>query len=313
MTTDARWVHSCPQCGGEVSRVRRNMRDRLVGVLEDVRRFRCVKPECGWEGIISTDWMPHSVRRQAAMTWLSRLAWMTVGVAVALAGVFGLKAYRNVRSAKAPVAAVAVAEPLPVPPGVSYDGVELAPTDARAVGNPSALSLRRGCAWGVPGRSPYKGTVSQALSGAKLPPEVVRKVEAMVAHGVVSDRLEISRDAIRTVSGKRRFDSNIVAMGFGSTLCFGTRVNFEPGHVERADLYDATDADGTRFAVMVPYVCGNVSVLAERAERPEGGGGGGDRSIPEPATLVLLASGVAAMAVAARISRPLRRCREAGS
>ena len=247
------------------------------------------------------------------MTWFARLTWMVVGVAVALVGMSALKMYRNVRPTKAPVAVVAEAEPLLVPSGVSHDGVDPPPSDPRVIGNPSSLSLRRGCAWGVPGRSPYKGTVSQALSGARLPPEVVRKVEAMVARGVVSEQLEISRDAIRTVSGKRQFDTNIVAMGFGSTLCFGTRVNFEPGHVERADLYDATDADGARFAVMVPYVCGNVSVLAERAERPEGGGGGGGTSIPEPTTLLLVASGLAAMAVRAWISRATRRGMEVGS
>lgn len=314
MQADASRVHSCPRCGGEVSRVRRNLRDRIVGVLEDVRRFQCVNPECGWQGIISTDWMPHSVRRQAAMTWLARLTWMAIGVAVALAGASVLKAYRNARPPRTPVAQVAVAESVAVPPGASYDGLELPPTDAKVVGNTSNLSLRRGCAWGVPGRSPYKGTVSQALSGAKLPSEVVRKIDAMVARGVVSDQLEISRDGIRTASGKRHFDANIVAMAFGTTMCFGTRVNFNPGHVERADLYDATDADGTKFAVMVPYVCGNVSVLAERAERPEGGGGGGGGggSIPEPTTLVLFTSAFAAMAVGARMWRAKSRENEVG-
>ncbi len=313
MRADANRVHSCPQCGGEVTRVHRSARDRIVGLLEDVRRFRCVRADCGWEGIISTDWMPHPVGTQLAMTWFSRLTWMAVGIAVALAGVSALDRYRNVRSTRAPAAVVTEADTLLVPSGVSHDGVDLPPSDPRVVGNPSSLSLRRGCAWGVPGRSPYRGTVAQALSGARLPPEVVRKVEAMVARGVVSEQLEISRDAIRTVSGKRQFDTNIVAMGFGSTLCFGTRVNFEPGHVERADLYDATDAEGARFAVMVPYVCGNVSVLAERAERPEGGGGGGGTSIPEPTTLLLVASGLAAAAVGAWISRATRRGMETGS
>ncbi len=91
----------------------------------------------------------------------------------------------------------------------------------------------------------------------------------MVSLGIVSDQVVITNDSIRAVRQPRRFDSKIVAMGFGSTLCFGTRVNFEPGHVEFADLYDATDSKGNNFAVMVPYVCGNVAVLAERAERDE--------------------------------------------
>ena len=92
MRTEANRVHSCPQCGGEVSRVHRSVRDRIVGLLEDVRRFRCDKPDCGWEGIISTDWMPHSVRTQLAMTWFGRLTWMVVGVAVAFAGMYALYA-----------------------------------------------------------------------------------------------------------------------------------------------------------------------------------------------------------------------------
>jgi hypothetical protein len=111
--------------------------------------------------------------------------------------------------------------------------------------------------------------VTQALQAARLPEEVVRKVDVMVSLGIVSDQVVITSDSIRAVRQPRSFDSKIVAMGFANTLCFGTRVNFEPGHVEFADLYDATDAKGNNFAVMVPYVCGNVAVLAERAERDE--------------------------------------------
>ncbi|MDP1535383.1 MAG: hypothetical protein Q8L92_17535, partial [Rubrivivax sp.] len=40
----------------------------------------------------------------------------------------------------------------------------------------AALHLRRHCAWAQPGRSPYRGTVEQALGLAQLPPEVVRQV-----------------------------------------------------------------------------------------------------------------------------------------
>jgi hypothetical protein len=124
--------------------------------------------------------------------------------------------------------------------------------------------------------------VKAALVAARLPDEVVSKIDSMVAHGDVSDRVEIRRDSIRTVNGKRHFDTKIVAMGFGQTLCFATQVNFRPGHVEIADLYDAQDATGTNYAVMIPYVCGNVSVLAERAERPEAEvAGAGGSSTPE--------------------------------
>jgi len=236
-----------------------------------------------------------------------------------------------------------------VPSGESYDGFELAQDEVSKALASAALSVRQGCAWGVPGRSPYKGSVKEALVAARLPEEVVSKIDSMVAHGVVSDRVEIRRDSIRTVNGKRHFDTKILAMGFGQTLCFATQVNFRPGHVEVADLYDATDATGTNYAVMIPYVCGNVSVLAERAERleaepagngvwvapeldtvavrPPGPGGGGKicrpdsalldepsgmRTVPEPATIAILVAALIAMVVSERIGGRRSRNRPGG-
>jgi hypothetical protein len=182
--------------------------------------------------------------------------------------------------------------------------------------------------------------VTQALQAARLPEEVVRKIDVMVSLGIVSDQVVISRDSIRAVRAPREFDSKIVAMGFANTLCFGTRVNFQPGHFELADLYDATDGKGNNYSVMIPYVCGNVSVLAERAERDDAvvgtlmpvpgattgttghpralavpGGPGGrvtnlakpaDQSVrtdPEPGTLAGLIAALAAMALARALAR----------
>jgi uncharacterized protein (TIGR03382 family) len=84
-------------------------------------------------------------------------------------------------------------------------------------------------------------------------------------------------------------------MAFSNTLCFDTRVNFNPGHLEYASLYEATDKNGKVYSVMVPFVCGNVSLLLERTRPP-------DLVVPIPgtATLVLLALG---LAVAARRRR----------
>ncbi len=190
-----------------------------------------------------------------------------------------------------------------VSPGESFDGFTLPPDDERLTRNATELSMRRGCAWGAPGRTPYKGTVRQALAGAGLPQEVVNKIDLMVERKMVSDRVTITRDAIQAVNSKRRFEPTISAMGFGKTLCFGTRVNFPAGHVEVADLYEATDGEGAKFSVMVPYVCGNVSVLAARAERAATPPGGSIRSIPEPGTLASLAAALAAMAGGAGLSR----------
>jgi hypothetical protein len=44
-------------------------------------------------------------------------------------------------------------------------------------------------------------------------------------------------------------------------MCLDSAVNFAPGHVEYADLFVATDDQGQTHYVMIPDVCGNVSVL----------------------------------------------------
>lgn len=283
-------MHSCPECGGRVCRVHRHIGDRLIALFLNVRRYRCENPECAWEGIISG----HPVlERRAGSLWPGRLLWMSVGVVFTLTSVAGLKFYRSAALSKPSMAAIDVAPALAVRAGESFDGVTLPEKDRRGVGNPTDLSLRRGCAWGIPGRQPYKGTTRQALVGARLPTEVVNKIEAMAERGIISDHVDIRSDSIQSASGKRRFDTTLVAMAFAETLCFGTRVNFRPGHVERGDLYDATDATGRNYAVMVPYACGNVSVLAERAERPEEGHRNG--STPEPGTLAILVAGLGAM------------------
>jgi hypothetical protein len=142
------------------------------------------------------------------------------------------------------------------------------------------LRLRRHCAWGVPGRDPYRGSIEQALQTAQLSPAVVRRIAADVRAGRRADRVVIGSDAIHAVASGRRFDHRRVAMTYGMTLCVDTRVNFAGGHVEQGDLFEAMDEDGRIYAVMVPEVCGNVSVLGERAERgPDG------RRLPQPLPL----------------------------
>jgi len=202
---------------------------------------------------------------QLKRRWAVPLAALALGFAVAAAGAWGVKAMLDRRAAHVPSVAAAPS----VSYGESFDGLEVPAGDSRVTANRSGLQLRQNCAWGVPGRRPYRGTVAQALEAARLPEEVVRKIDVMVSLGLVSDQVAISRESIQAVRTQRRFDPTIVAMGFADTLCFATRVNFQPGHVEFADLYEATDGKGNSFAVMVPYVCGNVSVLAARAERDD--------------------------------------------
>jgi hypothetical protein len=180
---------------------------------------------------------------------------------------------------------------LGAPPGLHHEGTDLGTDDARVVKNLTPLRLRRNCVWGEPGRTPYRGTVEQALKAAQLPPEVVRRISEMADNGYSDDRVEISRTAIRSLNGRHIFKPQIPAMGFGDTLCFNTQVNFPAGHVEYAALYEADDRSGRRYSVMVPYVCNNVSVLGVRREADEPPG-----AVPEPAswTIALTALGVLA-------------------
>jgi hypothetical protein len=75
--------------------------------------------------------------------------------------------------------------------------------------------------------------------------------------------------------------------GVENTLCFNTRVNFKPGHVEYAALYEHTDSRNRTYTVMVPYVCRNVSVLGQRGEREIPG-----TEIAEPASWSLVLAGL---------------------
>jgi hypothetical protein len=42
--------YRCPNCGGELVRIRRRVIDRLLSAFVPVRRFRCSMLECGHEG-----------------------------------------------------------------------------------------------------------------------------------------------------------------------------------------------------------------------------------------------------------------------
>ena len=96
-----------------------------------------------------------------------------------------------------------------------------------------------------------------------LPAEVAREIARQVQADTPVDQLEISTAAIRATVSGRQFNPANVAMTYGTTLCLGTRVNFTAGHTEAAALYEAADHAGRIYAVMVPKVCGNVSVLGQ--------------------------------------------------
>ncbi|MDP1899547.1 MAG: MYXO-CTERM sorting domain-containing protein [Rubrivivax sp.] len=283
--------HHCPACGGKLERLHRNALDRWVSLFRSVHRYRCAEPDCAWEGVLGR--LGKAEGSAHAPTWRVRVLWFAMGAAFALAAVQGTRlALRQQPGKPGPVRGGTELQSLATPPGHDFEGELLPATDARVARNPSPLTLRRSCSWGRPGGNPYRGTVAQALSASQLPADVVRQIDEMVERGWVRSQVEISRTGIRTLDGRRHFSSQIAAMGFGNTLCFKTRVNFVEGHVEYASLYEATDSQGKSYAVMVPYVCRNVSVLGERAEAEDE-----TPKLPEPAswTLGLLALGLLAV------------------
>jgi hypothetical protein len=207
-----------------------------------------------------------------------------------------------------------------------------------AAAAPDTLALRYSCVWGQPGRNPYRGTVEQALRSAALPEEVVQSIAAQVRSGQAVDRLEIRSDGVRAVGSGRIFNAQNIAMTYGKTLCLATRVNFVAGHMEPAALYEATTASGRTLAVMVPEVCGNVSVLGQsdtalrsgvlsarggREDDPAvmrwmpavldgpgdpavSSGRGAAQDVPEPGTLACVLAALGLMGLI-RVAGPLRR------
>lgn len=128
------------------------------------------------------------------------------------------------------------------------------------------LSLRTGCAWGRPGAKPYRGTAQEALAAAGLPADVVWTLVGQVARRQSVERLNISGAGIVAQRSWRRFSAQDMAMTCGMSLCLKTRLHFARGHSEGAELHEIGDSAGRNYAVRVPEVCGNVSVIG--AERP---------------------------------------------
>lgn len=153
-----------------------------------------------------------------------------------------------------------------LPPGEYHDGDPL--PVAHILTLPAAranapLDLRGACVWGRPGRDPYRGSVAEALRTAQLPAAVQAKLIAKVAANQPDARLIIANDGIRSETGTRRFSAESFAMTYGRTMCLEARVNFPTGHTEPASLYEVQVESGRRYSLMIPDVCGNVSIIAD--------------------------------------------------
>lgn len=301
------------------------------------REFRCRAPGCGWRGAAGVAKTKAAHATGATPPPARRIARWSRSAAALLGGV-GLAVTASVLVLQlGSLPADRPAHPGGVhrlAPGEHFDGE---PLRSPAAHNPSTaavpatdlpLGLRQDCVWGKPGRNPYQGTVEQALVAARLPAELVAPVAARIRARQPTDRVSISTAMIRSERGGRVFSPRGLGLSFGHTMCLNSRVNFAPGHVEKADLYEVTDAAGRERAVMVPDVCGNVSVLSagdERARLPgwlatpvallvtalgrkvDGGAGlggwgarhavavdGSAQRVPEPDTLACMLVGLAA-------------------
>jgi len=292
-------AHHCPDCGAPVERVPRNAVDFVASLFRSLQRYRCTS--CTWEGLLGGVGSEVAAAPRGPV-WRTRVLWFVLGAAVALAGVQGARMWRGKVAAKPPhptMVPIGGAElrSQATPAGVDFDGEPLPPKDERVVENRTPLGLRNSCSWGVPGANRYRGSVEQALVAARLPPEVVKQIAQRAERGWSTEEVAISRDGIHTLDRRRDWGNSMLAMAFGTTLCFNTRVNFAPGHVEYGTLYQAADSRGRNYTVIVPYVCQNVAVLGERAEIE---GGPPPNGAPEPASLALTGVALAALAWSAR-------------
>lgn len=332
----------CPRCSSRVRRMHRRWWERGLAWLGlPSRRYACRDVECNWSGRRVR--RPRPVPLPAASTTATQAApvapsprWRSVAAVLIGMGVAVL-AMAPWQRPKLQPEVVAVG-PHKVLRGASYDGDALPadhplvvpplsqpasaqPASAQPVPASAPLTLRRHCAWGIPGRLPYQGTVEEALQSARLPAEVISAIAEQVKAGRPDDRLTITTVSIRGDKTGLEFSPRAFALTFGRTLCVGARVNFQRDHFERASLYQAADYRGKVHNVMIPDVCGNVSVLGsedqlaarapsestlgdeQQADRPGGaasgsGGGANANVVSEPpswaaAGLALLLAGVA--------------------
>ena len=243
--------HVCPECGRPVYKVHRSARDRMVSMFYPVGRFRCRAEGCRWQGLLRDTPTASRSRTGSAR---SRTAWIVAGaLLVALIGlataIYGLHDED--------------AMPVPAPPARLVARTPVEPEAPRGAVHSSNGELREGCVWEGPGESPYVGTLADALTAARVPIEIVRKIEIMRDSGFVTDRLEISSAGIRSTDHRRFFGHTTKAMAMGETVCFGTRIGLPPDKTSIANLYELVDDTNMRFQVMIVQIGGNVAVLGE--------------------------------------------------
>lgn len=65
--TGKRWqIDFCPSCSGPVMRVHRTWWDKVLGatLFPEARRYRCMDPACGWNGLLKRHILHHRRRHE---------------------------------------------------------------------------------------------------------------------------------------------------------------------------------------------------------------------------------------------------------
>lgn len=254
---------TCPRCGARIHRAHRDARDRLVGFVREVRRYRCHAQGCGWVGLLDRP-------RRGAAPWVIALGALFVAAAASIpllawlapaAWIDAMVGRAPTSADAAPAQAEATVSTIAIPTGAT------AASDARRPEGEPLGEPRRDCVWQGPGQNAYLGTLAEALRAARLPGEVVDKLVTMRDARLVSDRLEITSAGIRSTTRPRTFADVAKAMALDGTICFDTRIEVPRGTVGGADLYELTTGDDQRHLVMIVRIGGNVAVLEELPAR----------------------------------------------
>lgn len=146
-----------------------------------------------------------------------------------------------------------------------------------------ATAMLSHCSWNSPGRNPYRGSVSDAVTRyVDIPLPVRTRLIAKIEGRQADDTVAIMRDSI---AGNDHYDPQIADMHFGQrTVCASVaRDGWSDTAREPAKVYCV---DG--HCLIVPQICGNIS----RVRRIDGASGGtGPGGAAAPAAVSLPAAG----------------------
>lgn len=202
----------------------------------------------------------------ALIGWPSRFLWLGIGASCALAGGAAgrsLRVWLLGAPLQAPVEG-GVECVRTTPAGVDFAGAALPSSDERALANATPLSLKRGCAWGVPGGSPYRGTVEQARSlrqaSGRCRAGARRKGRTRLEPGPGGNLAQRHPDAGRQAPLRPRHHRD----GFRQHVVLQHPRELQTGPRGVRGAVRTHRQPLAPYTVMVPYVCRNVSVLGQR-------------------------------------------------